>query len=53
MDMQQQLGLTDDGKPLPADTRQQRLLQVNLQLVASGLPSAIDGEDAFVGSAAA
>ncbi len=43
MDAEQTLGLTATGQPLPAAARQHRLRQVNLQLVAAGLPGA-DGD---------
>jgi hypothetical protein len=51
MDLQQQLGLTARGEAPSAESRQQRLRQVNLQLIASGLPAAVDSDGGFVGSA--
>ena len=45
MDVEKRLGLTLDGQGVSAEGRQQRLRQVNLQLVASGLP-ATTGDDA-------
>ncbi len=47
MDVQQKLGLTQAGEPVSAERRQRRLRQVNLQLVASGLPVSNDGDDEF------
>jgi phosphoenolpyruvate carboxykinase (diphosphate) len=47
MDVQMRLGLTVDGQPESAERRQQRLRQVNLQLVASGLPATLDGDAEF------
>jgi hypothetical protein len=47
MDAEQTLGLTANGQPPSAATRQHRLRQVNLQLVAAGLPAA-DGDGEFV-----
>jgi hypothetical protein len=47
MDVQQRLGLTMTGEPVSAEGRQRRLRQVNLQLVASGLPVADNGDAEF------
>ena len=46
MDAQATLGLTTTGQPPTADDRRDRLRQVNLQLMAAGLPTA--GVDADV-----
>jgi hypothetical protein len=47
MDLQQRLGLTLTGEPPSAQRRQRTLRQVNLQLVASGLPATTDGDPDF------
>ncbi|HSV13466.1 MAG TPA: hypothetical protein VLI90_04360, partial [Tepidisphaeraceae bacterium] len=47
MDVENALGLTMSGEAPPASVRQRRLRQVNLQLVASGLPVTSDGDGEF------
>jgi hypothetical protein len=47
MDVQFRLGLTPDGLPPSHETRQKHLRQVNLQLVASGLPTDTNGDAYF------
>jgi hypothetical protein len=47
MDTQTRLGLSRDGIPASAEQRKQRLRQVNLQLLASGLPASADGDADF------
>ncbi len=47
MDVENALGLTIAGEPPVAGLRQRRLRQVNLQLVASGLPVMPDGDAEF------
>jgi hypothetical protein len=47
MNAEQTLSLTATGGPLPAESHRHRLRQVNLQLVATGLPS-VDGDGEVV-----
>ena len=49
MDAMQTLGLTDTGRPPSAADHEQRVRQVNLQLMAAGLPTAGEADTAARG----